>query len=112
MYFYKRDKYKQLRVFKLKFDCGEFDMVIHDPEAAVCRLFEIKHAIERDVPLLRHLLDPDKLACAECNIGRILFRTVLSRGRTISHTSGVKCGNLQPFLRRENTSLGMQKMEI
>ena len=112
MYFYKRDKYKQPRVFKLKVGRGEFDMVIHDPELETCRLFEIKHTIERDDPLLRHLLDPDKLACAECNIGLILFRTVLSRGRTISHTSGVKCGNLQPFLRQENTSLGMQKMEI
>ena len=48
MYSRKRDKYKQTRVFKLKFDHGEFDMVIHDPECATCRLFEIKHTTERE----------------------------------------------------------------
>ena len=96
---YKRDKYKQLRVFKLKFDRGEFDMVIYDPEAATCRLFEIKHTTERDDAQLRHLLDPEKLAYAKRNYGRILSRTLLYRGRPFSHKSGVKYGNVRTFLK-------------
>ena len=80
MYTYKRDKYKQLRVFMLKFDRGEFDMVIHDPERETCRLFEIKHTSERDDAQLCHLLDPDKLAYAARNYGKVLSRTVLYRG--------------------------------
>ena len=78
---YKRDKYRQLRVFKLKFDCGEFDMVIHDPECETCRLFEVKHTAERDDAQCRHLLDPDKIAYVEQNYGRVLSRAVLYRGR-------------------------------
>lgn len=42
---HKRGNYKYLRGFKLKFDCGEFNMV---------------------------LLDPDKFVCAEHNYGKIL----------------------------------------
>ena len=95
---YKRDKYKQLRVFKLKFDRGEFDMVIHDPEHETCRLFEIKHTTERDDSQLRHLLDPAKLAYAEDNYGRILSRTVLYRGLDQGVSSNVTYRNVCDYL--------------
>ena len=96
---YKRDKYRQLRVFKLKFDRGEFDMVIHDPERETCRLFEVKHTAERDDVQLRHLLDPDKLAYAERNYGKVLSRTVLYRGKPLSGKEGVEYCNVAAFLR-------------
>ena len=96
---YKRDKYKQLRVFKLKFDRGEFDMVIHDPERETCRLFEIKHAIERDDAQLRHLLDSDKLAYVERNYSKILSRTVLYRGKPFARKKGVSYRNVAAFLK-------------
>lgn len=105
MYFCKRDKYKQLRVFKLKFDRGEFDMVIHDPEAATCRLFEIKHTTERDDSQLRHLLDPDKLAYAERNYGRILSRAVLYRGKPLARKKGVSYRNVAAFLKEMGDSI-------
>ena len=98
---YKRDKYKQLRVFKLKFDHGEFDMVIHDPEHETCRLFEIKHTTERDDSQLRHLLDPAKLAYAEDNYGRILSRTVLYRGSPFECESGVGYDSVSEWLNNE-----------
>ena len=102
MYFYKRDKYKQPRVFKLKFDRGEFDMVIHDPEHETCRLFEIKHTTERDDSQLRHLLDPAKLAYAEDNYGRILSRTVLYRGSPFECESGVGYDSVSEWLKNES----------
>ena len=95
---YKRDKYKQLRVFKLKFDRGEFDMVIHDPERETCRLFEIKHTTERDDSQLRHLLDPDKLTYAERNYGPILSRTVLYRGPDQDAPSDITYRNVCDYL--------------
>ena len=95
MYFCKRDKYKQLRVLKLKFDRGEFDMVIHDPERETSRLFEIKHTTERDDSQLRHLLDPDKLAYAEQNYGEILSCEVLSRGENRGPFCGVEHMDVQ-----------------
>ena len=96
---YKRDKYKQLRVFKLKFDRGEFDMAIHDPERETCRLFEIKHTTERDDSQLRHLLDPDKLAYAERNYGKVLSRTVLYRGKPLARKKCVAYCNVAAFLK-------------
>ena len=32
------------QVFQLQFAVGEFDMVIHDPKALTCEIFEIKYS--------------------------------------------------------------------
>ena len=95
---YRRDKYRQLRVFKLVFPRGEFDMVICDPEKSTCRLYEIKHTTERDDGQLRHLVDPKKLAYAEHNYGDIISRTVLYRGEDFTHLSGVEYKNVGEWL--------------
>ena len=95
---YRRDKYNQLRVFKLVFPRGEFDMVICDPEKSTCRLYEIKHTTERDDGQLRHLCDPEKLAYVEHNYGVVLSRTVLYRGEDFKHPSGVEYRNVGDWL--------------
>lgn len=96
---YRRDKYRQLRVFKLLFPRGEFDMVVCDPEKSACRLYEIKHTAERDDGQLRRLVDPKKLAYAERNYGDILSRTVLYRGEDFTHSSGVEYRNVGEWLK-------------
>jgi hypothetical protein len=96
---YRRDKYSQQRVFKLVFPRGEFDMVLLDPEAATCRLYEIKHTTERDDGQLRHLTDHTKLAYAERAYGTILSRTVLYRGSSFTHASGIKYVNVGKWLK-------------
>ena len=97
---YRRDKYNQLRVFKLVFPRGEFDMVICDPEKSTCRLYEIKHTTERDDDQLRHLCDSEKLAYVEHNYGAVLSRMVLYRGEDFKHPSGVEYRNVGDWLKR------------
>ena len=103
---YRRDKYNQLRVFKLVFPQGEFDMVICDPEKSTCRLYEIKHTTERDDGQLRHLCDSEKLAYVEHNYGTVLSRTVLYRGEDFTHPSGVKYRNVGNWLKRSRFEKG------
>ena len=97
---YRRDKYSQLRVFKLVFPRGEFDMVICDPEKSTCRLYEIKHTTERDDGQLRHLLDANKLDFMKRNYGDILSRSVLYRGENYTHPSGVEYRNVGEWLKK------------
>jgi len=105
---YKRDKYGQLQVFKLTFERGEFDMVIFDPENLSCRLFEVKHTSERDDGQIRHLTDPEKLAWAERNYGKILSRTVLYRGDPYDHPTGVAYRNVGDYLKNLQGSPSFQ----
>ncbi len=108
---YRRDKYRQLRVFKLVFPRGEFDMVICDPGNSTCRLYEIKHTTERDDGQLRHLIDPKKLAYAEKNYGDILSRTVLYRGEDFVHSSGVEYKNVGEWLKELDFAVTAQLAE-
>ena len=53
------------QVFVLQFPVGEFDMVVFDPEAGSCRIFEIKHSEEAVPQQYRHLIDDQKCAQTE-----------------------------------------------
>ena len=68
------------QVFILQFPVGEFDMVIFDPAAASCRIYEIKHSAEAVPFQYRHLIDRDKCALTEHRFGQITGRYVLYRG--------------------------------
>ena len=79
------------QVFVLQFAVCEFDMVVFDPAAASCEIFEIKHSTEivpeqarhLIVPeQARHLIDPGKCAMTEHRYGPITRKTVLYRGAT------------------------------
>ena len=50
------------QVFVLQFPVGEFDMVVFDPEAGSCQIFEIKHSEEAVPQQYRHLIDEQKCA--------------------------------------------------
>ena len=108
---YRRDKYKQRRVFKLVFPQGEFDMAIYDPEDSTCRLYEVKHTAERDDGQLRHLVDAEKLAFVERNYGDILSRTVLYRGGSFSHPTGVRYENVGRWLKSVQKHLSKKSGE-
>ena len=70
------------QVFKLKFAIGEFDMVIHDPEAVTCEVFEIKHSKEAVPQQYRHLIDEKKCKDTEFRYGTIVRKCVIYRGET------------------------------
>jgi hypothetical protein len=69
-------------VFKLLFDVGEFDMVVFNPEAASCEIYEIKHSKEIVPQQTKHLLDEKKCMDTEFRYGTITGKYVLYRGET------------------------------
>ncbi len=87
------------QVFVLQFPIGEFDMVVFDPVAASCEIFEIKHSAEADPRQYRHLVDPEKCAATEHRFGPIEGKYVVYRGedREVSD-AGVRYLNVEGYL--------------
>ncbi|MGN0786709.1 MAG: AAA family ATPase [Christensenellales bacterium] len=86
------------QVFVLQFPVGEFDMVIFDPVAGSCQLFEIKHSAEIAPQQYRHLIDEEKCAQAEHRYGPITGKTVLYRGEN-RVIEGIQYQNVEEYLR-------------
>ncbi len=59
------------QVFQIRFDAGEFDMVIYNSETNTCEIYEIKHSAEFDAHQYRHLINDEKIALTEKRFGRI-----------------------------------------
>ena len=89
----------QNEVFVLQFPVGEIDMVVFDPAAVECRLYEIKHSAETSPKQYRHLTDPEKCAEIEKQYGRIKEKTVLYRGKNTKQ-DGIRFQNMEQYLNR------------
>ena len=86
------------QVFVLQFPIGEFDMVVFDPEAACCQIYEIKHS-EAAVPQqYRHLIDEEKCTQTEHRYGPITGKFVLYRGAN-QRAGEVQYRNVEDYLR-------------
>ena len=85
-------------VFQLQFAVGEFDMVVADPKALTCEIYEIKHSKEVVPAQYRHLLDEEKCAQTEHRYGTITARTVIYRGET-TESNNVKYVNVEAYLK-------------
>ena len=86
------------QVFVLQFPVGEFDMVVFDPEAGSCRIFEIKHSEEAVPQQYRHLIDEQKCAQTEHRYGPITGKFVLYRGES-QVIDGISYQNVEEYLR-------------
>lgn len=86
------------QVFVLQFSVGEFDMVVFDPVAGSCQIFEIKHSTEIAPQQYRHLIDEEKCAQAEHRYGPITGKTVLYRGEN-RVIEGIQYQNVEEYLR-------------
>ena len=86
------------QVFVLQFPVGEFDMVVFDPDAGCCQIFEIKHSTEAVPQQYRHLIDEEKCTQTEHRYGPITEKTVLYRGedRVIGE---IRYRNVEEYLR-------------
>ena len=91
--------FPQCEVFKLMFARGEFDMVVFDPEAANCSIYEIKHSTEIVEEQYQHLVDTEKCAATEFRFGPITGKYVIYRGET-QDVNGVHYLNVEEFLNR------------
>ena len=89
------------QVFVLQFPVGEFDMVVFDPDAGCCQIFEIKHSTEAVPQQYRHLIDEEKCAQTAHRYGTITEKTVLYRGedRMIGE---IRYRNVEEYLRFGN----------
>ena len=86
------------QVFVLQFPVGEFDMVVFDPVAGSCHIFEIKHSAEIAPQQYRHLIDEEKCAQAEHRYGPITGKMVLYRGEN-RVIEGIQYQNVEEYLR-------------
>jgi hypothetical protein len=85
------------QVFKLVFARGEFDMVIFDPQAASCKIFEIKHSNKKVPAQYQHLIDLEKCKDTEFYFGPIIGKYVVYRGET-SNENGIDYLNVEDYL--------------
>lgn len=86
------------QVFVLQFPVGEFDMVVFDPNAGSCRIFEIKHSEEAAPQQYHHLIDAEKCAQTEHRYGPITGRFVLYRGKD-QVVEGIQYQNVEEYLK-------------
>ena len=86
------------QVFVLQFPVGEFDMVVFDPEAGSCQIFEIKHSEEAVPQQYRHLIDEEKCALTEHRYGTITGKIVLYRGES-QMVEGIQYQNVEEYLK-------------
>ena len=86
------------QVFVLQYPVGEFDMVVFDPNAGSCRIFEIKHSEEAAPQQYRHLIDAEKCAQTEHRYGPITGRFVLYRGKD-QVVEGIQYQNVEEYLK-------------
>lgn len=86
------------QVFVLQFAIGEFDMVVFDPTAACCEIFEIKHSEQAVPEQYRHLADKQKCADTEHRYGPIVGKYVLYRGEG-QLINGISYWNVENYLK-------------
>ena len=86
------------QVFVLQFPVDEFDMVVFDPEAGSCQIFEIKHSEEAVSQQYRHLIDKEKCALTEHRYGTITGKIVLYRGES-QMVEGIQYQNVEEYLK-------------
>ena len=85
-------------VFVLQFAIGEFDMVVFDPAAGSCEIYEIKHSTEAVPQQYRHLIDEQKCELTQHRFGPITGKYVLYRGEDLVMENGITYRNVEAYL--------------
>jgi hypothetical protein len=89
---------KEKKVFKLQFAIGEFDMVVFDPKALNCKIYEVKYSKEHIPEQYRHLKDENKCAMTSHRYGDIVGRYVIYRGED-TVLDGIEYLNVEKYLK-------------
>ena len=93
-----RMAFPRREVFKLTFARGKFDMVVFDPEAASCEIYEVKHSTEAVDAQYRHLVDEEKCEATEFRFGPITGKYVIYRGESCD-VNGIHYLNVEEYLK-------------
>jgi len=86
------------QVFQIRFEAGEFDMVIYNNQTNTCEIYEIKHSLEAVPFQYRHLINEDKIELTEKRFGKITKKCVLYRGETMQSENDVLYKNVEEYL--------------
>lgn len=86
------------KVFKLQFAIGEFDMVVFDPVALNCEIYEVKYSKERVPAQYRYLTDEEKCRETIHRYRDIEGRYVIYRGED-AEMDGVRYLNVEEYLK-------------
>lgn len=86
------------QIFVLQFPVGEFDMVVFDPDAAHCEIYEVKHSAKAAPQQYRFLVEDGKCAQTEHRFGPIVAKRVLYRGKSFNEGE-VEYVNVEEYLR-------------
>lgn len=86
------------QVFQIRFEAGEFDMVIYDNQTNTCEVYEIKLSLEAVPFQYRHLINEDKIELTEKRFGKITKKCVLYRGETMQSENDVMYKNVEEYL--------------
>lgn len=100
---------KHQKVFKLKFDRGEFDMVIYDSDLDSCAIYEIKHSAKTVENQYRHLLNEELCDQTERRFGEITAKTVLYRGESHDEIPDIEYRNAADFLKALPESMNIDQ---
>ena len=77
---------------------GEFDMVVFDPDAAFCSIYEVKHSAEAVEAQYQHLIDEEKCRATEFRFGPITGKYVIYCGDT-HDVNGIHYWNVEEYLK-------------
>lgn len=86
------------KVFKLQFPVGEFDMVVCDPKALTCKIYEVKYSKEQVKEQYHHLENTEKCALTSHRYGDITGKYVIYRGEPAS-VDGIQYLNVEDYLK-------------
>ena len=73
-------------------------MVVADPKALTCEIYEVKYSKEQVAEQYRHITDDEKCAMTRHRYGDILGRYVIYRGENAKST-GVQYLNVEDYLK-------------
>ena len=91
---------KNIKAFKYKFDIGEVDLIIQNTNTNTCEIYEIKHSnkISFDKQT-KNLLNENKCKIIEHQIGKIVKKGVLYRGKT-QKVNNIEYINIEEYLKQ------------
>ena len=69
-----------MKVCTVQFAVGEFDMVVFDPAACSCEIYEIKHSTKIVPEQMHHLINEEKCRMTEHRFGPITGKYVIYHG--------------------------------
>lgn len=87
------------KVFQLRFETGEYDMVIRNKKNDTCAVYEIKHSDKLVREQARHLRNPEMLRLTSPRFGKLVGRFVLYLGEGQNMEDGIAYRNAEWFLK-------------